>query len=152
MADRTRGALLYSLTGAVLLGGGLWFFGTAPEDGRDPRIARWQATVEERLPDLAMQTLADTMVVGGDLSTERTSPVDGGWYALSVVCAGTGQVRVRLSSSDGNDTGRAVPCSDDPSPQRLQVALADEFYLSVAAEESDGGAVFRWRLERTRGF
>jgi hypothetical protein len=31
------------------------------------------------------------------------------------------------------------------------VAVADEFFMRVSAENDEGGAVFRWRLERTRG-
>ena len=150
--DRTRGVLLYALAGAVLLGGGVWFFRAAPPSGLDPRVARWQATAEEMLPDLALQTMADTIVITSDVSTERNAPVDGGSYSLSMVCAGTGQVRVRLSSSGSNDSGLAVRCSDEPTPEQLRVALADEFYMSVSGEQDDGGAVFRWRLERTRGF
>ncbi len=152
ISDRARGVVLYSLAGAVLLGGGLWFVRAAPQTGLDPRLARWQETAEEVLPDLALQTMADTIVITGDISTQRNSPVDGGSYSLSMVCAGTGQVRVRLSSSDRNDSGRAVRCSDQPTPQRLRVALADEFHMSVSGEQDDGGAVFRWRLERTRDF
>ena len=151
IGDRKRGVLLYSLAGVVLLIGGLWFFGAAPQTGVDPRVAEWQTTAERLLPDLPLQTMADTIVLTGDIATERTSPVDGGSYALSMICAGTGQVRVRLSSN-GTDSGLAVRCSDAPTERRLRVALAGEFFLSVSAEEDDGGAVFRWRLERTRGF
>jgi hypothetical protein len=149
--DRTRGALLYSLAGAVLVGGGLWFLRAAPETGLDPRVAGWQETAERLLPDLPLQTMADTIVLTGDISTEHNSPVDGGSYLLSVVCAGTGQVRVRLSSSGLNDSGRGVRCSDNPTAEQLTVGLAGEFYLSVSGEQNQGSAVFRWRLERTGG-
>ena len=151
IADRTRGALLYSLAGAVLAGGGVWYFGAAPGTGLDPRVAQWQETVELLLPDRPLQTMADTIVVTGDITAERTTPVEGGGsYLLSVVCAGTGQVRVRLSSSDGRDSGRAVRCSGEPVPEEIRVGLADEFYMSVAGEQGD--AVFRWRLEQVPGF
>jgi hypothetical protein len=61
-------------------------------------------------------------------------------------------VRVQLSSS-GTDSGRAIPCSDqEPGVDRIRVALADEFYLRVSAENDANGAVFRWRLQRSRGF
>lgn len=152
IADRTRGVLLYSLAGVVLLGGGLWFFGAAPATGLDPRVAEWRETAERLLPDLPLQTMADTIVITGGISTERNTPVDGGPYALSMICAGTGQVRVRLSSPGGNDSGQAVRCSEEPIPQRLRFSLADEFYMSVAGEQDEGDAVFRWRLERVRGF
>jgi hypothetical protein len=152
IADRARGVLLYSLAGVVLLAGGLWFVRAAPQTGPDPRVARWQRIAEEALPDLPLQTMADTIVISGDAGTERSNAVDGGSYALSMVCAGAGQVRVRLSSSGSNDSGRAVRCSEEPTPEQLRVALADEFHLSVSGERQDGHAVFRWRLERTRGF
>ena len=94
--------------------------------------------------------MAETIVLTGELGTERTTPVDGGSYSLSMICAGTGQVRVRLSST-GNDSGRAVQCAEAPEVDRLRVAVADEFFMRVSAENDEGGAVFRWRLERTRG-
>jgi hypothetical protein len=150
IGDRARGAVLYALAAVVLVAGGLWFFRAAPRTGVDPRVAQWRATAEQLLPDLPLQTMADTIVLTGDISTERTSPVDGGSYALSMICAGTGQVRVRLSSG-GTDSRLAVRCSDAPTARRLQVLLAGELFLSLSAEEHDGGAVFRWRLERTRG-
>lgn len=148
--DRARGVLLYALAGLVLLVGGGWFLATAPETGEDPRVAAWRATAEELLPDASSQAVAETIVLSGNAATERSTPVDGGSYRLTMVCAGTGRVRVRLSSV-GNDTGRAVPCTDEPSPAGLTVGLADEFFMLVSAESADrGGAVFRWRLERTR--
>jgi hypothetical protein len=143
--------MLYAFTGVLLLGGGVWFLRAAPETGVDPRIAGWRETVERTLPDLPAQAMAETMVLTGELGTDRTTPVDGGSYALSMVCAGTGQVRVRLSST-GNDSGRAVQCGEAPEVDRLRVAVADEFFMQVSAENEAGGAVFRWRLERTRGF
>lgn len=150
--DRTRGLVLYSLAGVVLLGGGLWFVRAAPGETPNPRIADWQARVEVALPDLPSQTLSDTIVLRSEMRTERTSAVDGGAYTLSLVCAGTGRVRVRLSSPGGADSGQAVPCSEDPVPERLRFSLADEFAMSVAGEETADGAVFRWRLERSRGY
>ena len=148
--ERTRGVLLYAAAAIVLLGGGVWFVRAAPLTGADPRVRAWQETVEEVLPDSPL-AMSDTVVLEGDLSTDRTSPVDGGSYSLAMVCAGTGQVRVRVSTNR-RDSGRAVPCADRPSPQRLDVALAEEFYIQVAAENDQGGAVFRWRLERNRGY
>lgn len=151
-AERARGAALYSLTALVLLAGGLWFFRAAPRTEADPRIAGWRVTAEDALPDRPLQATAETVVLGGRRGTERSTPVDGGEYALLMICAGTGKVRVRVSDS-GNDSGRAVPCSDAPAVERLQVSLAEEFFISLTAEGSDdGGAVFRWRLDRTRRF
>ena len=150
IGDRARGAMLHALTGVVLLAGGLWFFRSAPNTAADPRIAGWRATAEKALPDMPMQAMAETIVLTGELGTERTTPVDGGSYSLSMICAGTGQVRVRLSST-GNDSGRAVQCGETPEVDRLRVAVADEFFMRLSAENDEGGAVFRWRLERTRG-
>jgi Family of unknown function (DUF6023) len=146
--DRARGVLLYALAGVLLLAGGGWFLAAAPETGEDPRVAAWRATAEEQLPDASSQAMAETIVLSGNATTERSTPVDGGSYRLTMVCAGTGRVRARLSSI-GNDTGMAVPCTDDPSRVGLTVGLADEFFMLVSAESTDaGGAVFRWRLER----
>lgn len=151
IGEPARGAVLYALTGVLLLGGGLWFLRAAPNTGADPRIAGWRETAEKTLPDLPLQAMAETIVLsGGGFGTERTTPVDGGSYSLSMICAGTGQVRVRLSST-GNDSGRAVQCGETPEVDRLRVAVADEFFMRVSAENDEGGAVFRWRLERTRG-
>ncbi len=150
IGDRARGATLYALTGVLLLGGGLWFLRAAPDTGVDPRIAGWRETTEKLLPDQPSQAMAETIVLTGELGTDRTTPVDGGSYLLAMVCAGTGQVRVRLSST-GNDSGRAVQCGEAPTVDRLRVAVAEEFFMRVSAENAEGGAVFRWRLERTRG-
>lgn len=152
IADRARGAALYSLTAVLLLGGGFWWVRSAPHTAADPRVPAWRATAEERLPDRPLQALSETVVLSGRVGTERSTPVDGGEYALSMICAGTGKVRVKVSSS-GTDSGRAVPCSDAPDVDRVQVSLAEEFFISLAAEGDDGGgAVFRWRLDRARRF
>jgi len=147
--ERRRGVVLYALTALTLAAGAVWYAWAAPQIGPDPRVQQWRATAERLLPDLPLQTMADTIVLENDLAAERRSPIVGGSYALSMICAGTGHVRVRLSTG-GNDSGRAVRCSDKPSPDTIRVALADKFFLSVAAEEDEGVAVFRWRLERTR--
>ncbi|HET6532409.1 MAG TPA: DUF6023 family protein [Actinoplanes sp.] len=151
--ERTRGIILYALAGVVLLGGGAWFFGADPIADESPELAAWRATAEESLPDLPQQAMAETLVLSSGGRAERTMPVDGGSYTLSMVCAGTtGQVRVRLSSA-GEDSGRAVPCRPEaPEVDRLRVALANEISLRLSAENDAGGAVFRWRLERSRGF
>jgi hypothetical protein len=145
--ERSRGVVLYGLTALALAGGGVWFLRAAPQTEPDPRVAVWQATAESRLPDMPLQEDADTIVLRGDLAAERNTPIRAGSYALSVICAGTGQVRVRVSTG-GTDSGRAVPCSDQPTPEIIRVALVDQFYLQVSAEEDRGGAVFRWRLQR----
>jgi hypothetical protein len=78
--------------------------------------------------------------------------VDGGSYTLTMICLGAGgQVRVRLSSA-GDDTGRAVPCGEEPVSVTLRMALATEFLLHVSGETGGNPAVFRWRLNPTRGF
>ena len=150
--ERARGALLYGLTVAVLLAGGLWFVRAAPPPGEDPRIMAWRQSATESLPDLPFQVTAETLVLGGDRTTERTAAVNGGSYMLTMICLGAGgQVRVRLSSA-GDDTGRAVPCGADPASVTLRMALATEFLLQVSGETDGNPAVFRWRLNPTRGF
>lgn len=149
---RARGVFLYVLSATVVAGGALWFVRSDPTR-TDPRIDGWRGTVERVLPDRESQVSAETMVLGENGTAERTSAVNGGSYTLAMVCAGTGHVRVRLSST-GTDSGRAVQCAPDaPQPDRIQVGLADQFFMEVTAEGGGaGGAVFRWRLERNRGF
>ena len=155
-ADRAPGAapgfVLYGLAGLVLLAGGVWFVLADPIVGEPPELAAWRAAAEESLPDQPLQTMAETLVLSSGGRTERTTPVDGGSYILSMVCAGTtGQVRVRLGT--GQESGRAVPCRETgPSVDRVRVALAGELTMRLSAENDTGGAVFRWRLERSRGF
>jgi hypothetical protein len=153
MGERVRGTVLYALSAVLLLAGGVWFVRSAPDDGDDPRVVAWRQTAVRLLPDQPLQVTSDTIVVTGDMSTERTADVQGGSYALSMICLGDGgQVRVRLSASGDEDSGRGVPCSSDPSTVTLTVALASDFFMLVAGETEGGTAVFRWRLDRTRGF
>jgi hypothetical protein len=151
---RTRGAVLYALAAALLLGGAVWYVRSAPAAGTtaDPRVAVWQADASRLLPNLPLQVTADTIVMSGGTSTQRTEPVSGGSYALSMICLGDhGAVRVRLSVT-GYDSGRAVPCAESPATVTLTVGLADEFLLQASAETDSDVAVFRWRLDRARGF
>lgn len=139
---------LYASAALVLAAGATWYTAADPGTGEDGRVARWRATAERVVPDLPRQAVADTVVLTGSATRERTTPVDSGAYTLTMVCAGTGRVRVRLSSF-GNDSGRAVRCADAPQSEQLTVALADEFFLLVSSEPVDpAGAVFRWRLDR----
>ena len=133
--ERARGLQLYALAAIVLVGGGVWFFWAAPYTGDDPRVKAWRATVIRELPDVQPQIGADT---------EAGAPVPGGSFTLTMICAGVGQVRVRLSSTVDNDTGRPVRCADQPQPVTLTFGLGTEFYLSIVAETD--AAVFRWRL------
>jgi hypothetical protein len=154
IAERSRGILLYSLAGLVLAGGGAWFLASDPVAGESDEVGAWRETAERVLPDTPLQATAETLALTSGGRVERTAPVDGGSYTLSMVCvAGTGQVRVRVSSS-GSDSGRAVPCeAESPTVDRIVgLALTDQFYLRLSAENDSGGAVFRWRLERSRGF
>ena len=150
--ERARGALLYALSVVLLLAGGLWFFRAAPATGDDPRVAGWQRSAAQLLPDQPFQVMADTIVMPGDITTERTTNVDGGSYRLSMICLGDGgHVRVRLSSA-GDDSGRAVACVQDPASVTLTVALAADFFMRVSGETGGATTVFRWRLDRARGF
>ncbi|MEV6487502.1 DUF6023 family protein [Actinoplanes sp. NPDC051633] len=146
--ERSRGVVLYTLTGLLLAGGGVWFVRSAPETGTDPRLAAWQETAEQVLPDQPLQADAETIVLRGDLAAERSNPVESGFYALSMICVGAGHVRVRVSAG-GNDSGLAVPCVDKPARHTIEVGLATKFYLQVTPEENAGTAVFRWQLRRT---
>ncbi|MCA2213585.1 DUF6023 family protein [Jidongwangia harbinensis] len=152
MGDRSRGVVLYAATGVVLLTGAVWFVRAAPDTGVDPRVAAWRATAEGLLPDEPRQAVADTMVLTGVTTRERTAPVDSGAYTLIMVCAGTGRVRVRLSAVS-SDSGRAVRCADDPVREQLDdLGLPGEFFMLVTSEPADtGSVVFRWRLDRALG-
>jgi hypothetical protein len=141
--QRARGLQLYLLAAVVLLAGGAWFFRTAPYLGNDPRLKQWRDTVTLGLPDVQPQTGADTVVLGTGADTEAGATVVGGSFTLSMLCAGVGQVRVRLSSG-GDDTGRPVHCADQPEPVTLTIGLGTEFYMSIESETD--AAVFRWRL------
>jgi hypothetical protein len=152
MREKGRGRALYALFTVLLAGGGVWFFRTAPSTGADPRVPGWQTAAARLLPDQPFQIKADTIVVTGDATTERTTGVPAGAYSLSMVCLGDGgQVRVRLSSS-GDDSGRGLPCTEDPATVTLTVALATDFFMTVSGETGGPAAVFRWRLDRSRGF
>jgi len=151
-SHRANGVVLYSLAALLLIGGGLWFFRTAPDFGPDPRLAVWRAAVLRVVPDLASQINSATMVVGAAApSSERLDGLDSGAYTLMVACAGdpVGRIRIRLSAT-GTDSGRAVPCAEEPKPVTLTVALADSFVMLVSAETAGRPAVFRWRLTLSR--
>jgi len=96
---------------------------------------------------------SETVLVGGGATTERSADVAGGSYQLSMICLGDGgHVRVRLSASADEDSGRGVPCGSRPSAVTLTVAVASRFYMLVSGESQAGTAVFRWRLDRNRPF
>jgi hypothetical protein len=150
-ADRVAGAAPYALALVLLMAGGVWFVRAAPETGEDPAVAAGRATVERLLPDLPRQAEAETMVLGAEKRAERNTAVQGGSYTLAMLCVGDGQVRVRLSDT-GLDSGRAVPCDRrEPQPVEITVGLADELFMAVSAE-TDGPAVFRWRIIRARSY
>jgi hypothetical protein len=150
-ADRAAGAAPYALALILLVAGGAWFVRAAPETGEDPAVAAGRATVERLLPDLPRQAEAETMVLAAERRVERNTAVQSGSYALAMLCVGEGQVRVRLSDT-GVDSGRAVPCGrQDPQSVELTVGLADELFLAVSAE-TEGPAVFRWRIIRARSY
>jgi hypothetical protein len=141
--DRARGLQLYALAAAVLVGGGGWFLASAPYTGADPRVKVWREAVTRALPDVQPQVAADTVALVRGMERAVDEPVPGGSVTLTMVCAGVGQVRVRLSAT-GDDTGRPVPCTDNPQPVTLTFGLGSEFFMSITAETD--AAVFRWRL------
>ncbi|GAB1643455.1 DUF6023 family protein [Krasilnikovia sp. MM14-A1259] len=148
--ERARGLQLYAIAAVLLAAGAAWWVRAAPGTGEDPRVPRWKDAAVRRVPDATPQVLADMVVLTRGASAQRETDVPGGTFTLTMVCAGEGRVRVRLSST-GNDSGRAVPCADRPDPVELTVGVAHEFFLSMTAE-TDGSAVFRWRLTRSGGF
>jgi hypothetical protein len=151
-SERGRGVALYLLSVALLAAGGWWFVRSAPAGPPDSRVQEWRDSAANLLPDRPFQVRSDTIVMRGESSTERNESVGGGSYLLSMICLGDGgRVRVRLSTG-GTDSGRAVVCSASPRTVVLAVSLADHFFMAIDAETDQDVAVFRWRLERTRGF
>jgi hypothetical protein len=151
---RARGVVLYALAAVLLLAGTLWYVAAAPPDPpvSTARLASWQRAAGRMLPDRPLQVAAQTLVLGEGSATQRTEPVTGGSYTLSMICLGErGAVRVRLSAT-GYDSGRAVPCAESPTVVSVTVGLADQFLMRADGETSRGPAVFRWRLERAGGF
>jgi hypothetical protein len=140
--ERARGLQLYAIAALVLIGGGVWFVRAEPRLGVDPRLAGWRETVTHALPDVQPQIDSDTVVLGTGSEQQATAPVPGGSFTLSMICAGSGYVRVRVST--GNDTGLAVACATRPQLVTITVGLGPQFFLSM--ESASRAAVFRWRL------
>jgi hypothetical protein len=148
---RAQGVTLYALAVLLLAAGAFWFFAAAPETGVDPEIAAGRVRAEELLPDLPLQAGAETMVLAAGVHAERWETVDSGPYVLAMLCVGEGQVRVWLGRS-GAESGRAVRCDREaPGAVELTVGLAEEFHVMVSAE-TEGPAVFRWRVTPGRRF
>ncbi len=143
-----RGITLYALTAVLAAAGAAWFFASAPRMGEDPRTVAGRGALELVVPDVAGQIQAETVVLARGATAERNVPVSRGSYVLVVACTGAGedQVRVRLSTTTV-DSGRAVPCVEDPEPVELGTALGSMFFMSVVSE-ADGETVLRWRLVR----
>jgi hypothetical protein len=141
---RANGAVLYALTAIVLAAGAVWWFSSAPAAYVDPQMAAWRSAVERGVPDRSDQIDAQTNIIGPDQSGSANGDTSPGPYRLVLVCAGRGQVRVRMSTS-GDDSGRAVTCSDTPVPAELSVGLAEQYFVSYEAEVPQRVA-FRWQL------
>lgn len=145
--DRVSGVLLYAGAVVVLAVGAAWWIRAAPPlDGTGARVSAWRRTVEEVVPERVDQVEARTYVLnpGDDLDAEVE--VRPGQHQLTLVCAGRGQVRVRFTSA-GMDSGRAVPCAEEPGLLMIPAALGERLFLDIVAE-SQGQAVFRWQLLR----
>jgi hypothetical protein len=87
---------------------------------------------------------AGTLVVHAAGTREDTAEVQPGPYYVFYLCAGHGELLIRLSTNN-SDSGKLVRCTDPPQVQSLEVGLGDEFYLAVLAQDGAGG-VFRWQL------
>jgi hypothetical protein len=145
----TRGIVLYTLAAVLVAAGSVWFFASAPRTGEDPRTVAGRRALALAVPDVPGQIQAETLVLAAGDATERNVPVGRGSYVLVLACTGTDedQVRVRLSTTTV-DSGRAVPCVEEPSPVALSTALGSMFFMSMASE-ADGETVVRWRLVRS---
>ncbi|WP_306203878.1 DUF6023 family protein [Actinoplanes sp. RD1] len=146
--EQVRGITLYALTAVLAVAGAAWFLASAPRTGEDPRTVAGRQALARLVPDVPGQIQAETVVVATGSTVERNVPAPGGSYVLVVACAGAGEdrVRVRLSSTTV-DSGRVVPCVEDPPLVELNTALGSMFFMSVTSEAA-GETVFRWRLVR----
>jgi Family of unknown function (DUF6023) len=124
MADPTHrltGAALYAGAAVPVAAGALWWVAAAPEQVADTKVVAWRRTVEQILPERADQVDARTHVLNPGEDIDDQGDVQPGPHVLTLVCAGRGQVRVRLGP--GVDSGWAVPCADTPALTTLPSAL-----------------------------
>lgn len=148
-AERARGAILYALFAVALLIGSCWYATAKPVLGDDPRVTAGRARLERLVPNLPLQTDAETTVLAARERSEHVRTVRPGAYELVAACVGDGQVRIHLGD-DAGESGRAVPCADgSPQPIALSVALGNRLLLTATAETSND-TVFRWRIIRSR--
>ncbi|MGA5303338.1 DUF6023 family protein [Nucisporomicrobium flavum] len=149
--ERAQGVTLYALALLLALAGGFWFVGAAPDTAEADGIAAGRRTLEALLPDVPVQTEAETLVLDAGGHEERNAAVRSGSYAIALACVGEGQLRVRLSTTS-DDSGRAVRCArEQPQTVEFTVALAEAFYMVVSAETREP-SVFRWRLIRSGSY
>jgi hypothetical protein len=138
------GALLYAVTVLLLVAGTLWWLRAAPVVGTDPQIIAWRLAVERLLPDRQEQIMARTVVVRTAGSSRVDAQTRPGRHFLFFLCAGQGQVLLRLSPT-GPDSGRLVSCNDRPRLESLVVGVADRFTMRIEGL-SPTTVVFRWQL------
>jgi hypothetical protein len=142
--DGITGAVLYAAAALLVVTGSVWWVRAAPPPEERSQVTAWRVTAEKLLPDRYEQIAAGTVVIRAEGASEVTAETRPGRHYLFFLCAGHGQVLIRLSSG-GPESGRLVDCEDPPVVQSLAVGLADRFYLQIS-----GGAastvVFRWLL------
>jgi uncharacterized protein DUF6023 len=151
MGERARGVALYACAALVLIGGGVWWFGTAPRAEVDPQIEEWRTSAERLLPDIDQQEEARTVALRANSDREMTANVSNGEYLVTVLCVGGAQSQVRVSLGDaGTDTGRGIPCGDDRQSADFTVGTAGQFRMNVSVNDA-GPVVFRYSLLRQAG-
>lgn len=140
------GAVMYVLAAVLLVAGGVWWFGAAPDTGVDPRLAVWHRTVHELLPDRFEQIDAQTVSLRLGTAAEQQVDVSPGTHVLDVVCAGGGRVWLRMGTGSP-DSGRVVQCADEPTPVTITMGLVNELLMTLELE-ADQLAIVRWQLSR----
>jgi uncharacterized protein DUF6023 len=147
MGERARGAVLYACAGLLLAGGAVWWVRAAPRERVDPQIERWRRSAEQMLPDLEKQESADTLTLAAGADQDVVADVGDGSFLVSVICVGGADSQLRISLSDGDDSGHGLDCAGDRTPYNFNVAIRDQLRMNVNVGDA-GSVVFRYSVLR----
>jgi hypothetical protein len=142
--DRITGAVLSAVTALLVVAGATWWVRAAPALEQQSQVSAWRASAQRLLPDRFERVAAGTVVIRAYGASEVDAETRPGRHYLYFLCAGHGQVLIRLSSG-GPESGRVVECEDPPVVQTLEVGLADRFTLQISGGMGST-VVFRWLL------
>jgi hypothetical protein len=142
--DGITGVVLCAVAVLLVVAGAAWWVRAAPAVEPRSQVSAWRASAERLLPDRFEQVAAGTVVIRANGASEVEGETRPGRHYLYFLCAGHGQVLIRLSSG-GPESGRMVECEDPPVVQTLAVSLADRFILQISGGVGST-VVFRWLL------